>query len=62
MAFTVNVDEAKCAGCEECVDICPVEVFEMQDEKCVVVEPDECMGCESCLEVCEEDAIVVEEE
>jgi len=35
MAFNVNVDEEKCAGCEECVDVCPVEVFEMQDGKSV---------------------------
>ena len=61
MAFIPTVDEEKCAGCEECVDVCPVEVFEMQDDKSVVVEPDECLGCESCTEVCEEGAITVEE-
>jgi Fe-S-cluster-containing hydrogenase component 2 len=32
MAFNVVVDEEKCAGCEECVDVCPVEVFEMKDD------------------------------
>lgn len=61
MAFNVVVDEAKCAGCEECVDVCPVEVFEMKDEKSVPVNADECLGCESCVEVCEEAAITVEE-
>ncbi len=61
MAFLPTVDEEKCAGCEECVDVCPVEVFEMKDDKSVVVEPDECLGCESCVEVCEEGAITVEE-
>ncbi|MBW2564694.1 MAG: 4Fe-4S binding protein [Deltaproteobacteria bacterium] len=61
MAFIPTVDEEKCAGCEECVDVCPVEVFEMKDDKSVVVEPDECLGCESCVEVCEEGAITVEE-
>lgn len=61
MAFNVNVDEEKCAGCEECVDVCPVEVFEMQDGKSVPVNADECLGCESCVEVCEEGAITVEE-
>ena len=30
MAFTPIVDESKCVGCEECVDVCPVEVFEME--------------------------------
>ena len=37
MAFNAIVDEAKCVGCEECVDVCPAEVFEMQDEKSVPV-------------------------
>ena len=61
MAFTPTVDENKCVGCEECVDVCPVEVFEMQDDKSVPVNADECIGCESCVEVCEVDAITVEE-
>ena len=61
MAFIPTVDEAKCVGCVECVDVCPTEVFEMENEKSVVSEPDECLGCESCVEVCEEAAIVVEE-
>ena len=44
-----------------CVDVCPVEVFEMVDEKSSPVNAEECLGCESCVEVCEEDAITVEE-
>ena len=61
MGFTVTVDAAKCEGCEECVDVCPVEVFEMEDDKSVPVNADECLGCESCVEVCEPGAITVEE-
>ena len=61
MGFNVSLDAEKCTGCEECVDVCPTEVFEMKDEKSVIVEADECLGCESCVEVCESDAIAVEE-
>ncbi|MBW1693330.1 MAG: 4Fe-4S binding protein [Deltaproteobacteria bacterium] len=61
MSFIVNVDSEKCEGCEECVDICPVEVFEMEDDKSVPVNADECLGCESCVEVCEPGAITIEE-
>jgi len=35
MAFNPIVDEEKCQGCGECVDVCPVEVFELQNEKSV---------------------------
>jgi NAD-dependent dihydropyrimidine dehydrogenase PreA subunit len=59
--YTVQVDQEKCIGCGECVDICPVDVYEMQDEKSVPVNEAECIGCESCVEVCEQEAITVTE-
>ena len=59
--YEVIVDNDKCIGCGECVDICPVEVYELQDEKSVPANAEECVGCESCIEVCEQDAITVRE-
>jgi NAD-dependent dihydropyrimidine dehydrogenase PreA subunit len=59
--YKVEVDQEKCIGCGECVDICPVDVYEMQDEKSVPVNEAECIGCESCVEVCEQEAITVTE-
>jgi NAD-dependent dihydropyrimidine dehydrogenase PreA subunit len=59
--YNVEVHEEKCVGCGECVEICPVDVFELQDEKSVPVNEEECLGCESCIEVCEEEAITVTE-
>ncbi len=61
MSFNPIVDEDKCASCEECVDICPVEVFEMKDGKSVPVNAEECLDCGNCVEICEEGAIVVKE-
>jgi NAD-dependent dihydropyrimidine dehydrogenase PreA subunit len=61
MAWSVTVDADKCVGDNECVDVCPVEVYELQDGKAVPVNADECLGCESCVEVCESGAITVEE-
>ncbi len=61
MGYSVTVDTDKCAGCGECVDVCPVEVYELQDGKATPVNEEECLGCESCVEVCEQDAITIEE-
>ena len=59
--YEVEVDEEKCTGCEECVSVCPVDVYEMKDEKSVPANAEECIGCESCVEVCEQEAITVTE-
>jgi NAD-dependent dihydropyrimidine dehydrogenase PreA subunit len=59
--FVVTVDTEKCVGDGNCVDVCPVGVYELQDNKAVVVNGDECLGCESCIEVCETGAITVTE-
>lgn len=61
MAYKPEVKVEKCVGCGECVEICPVDVYELQDEISVPVNADECLGCESCIEVCEHEAITVTE-
>ena len=61
MAFKPIVDKARCTGCEECVDVCTVDVYEMQAGKAVPVNAENCIGCESCVEMCKEGAIVIEE-
>lgn len=61
MAFRVMVDGATCKGCEECLEVCSVNVFEMKEGKSVPVREAECIGCRSCVEVCKEEAITVEE-
>ncbi len=61
MAYNVIVDTDKCTGCGQCVDICPVEVYEMNSGKSDPAQAEECLGCESCIEVCEFGAITVDE-
>ena len=61
MGYQVEVDKDKCEGCEECIEVCPVDVYEMVDGKSEPVNAEECLGCESCIEVCESEAITVTE-
>lgn len=61
MAFEVVVEGDKCRGCEDCLEVCTVDVFEMKEGKSAPVNIKECLGCGSCVEVCKEKAIRVEE-
>ena len=65
----VTVDLSKCNGDSVCVDVCPVEVFELQDlaeypdtQKSVPVRADDCILCMACVTSCLTGAITVEEE
>jgi len=55
----VKVDKDKCDGCGTCVDVCPVEVFEIVEEKSTVKNPDECLVCRACEVQCPNTAIEI---
>ena len=64
----VKVDWEKCNGDGVCVEVCPVEVFELQNvadfpdtEKSVPVREEECILCMACVASCPTEAITVEE-
>jgi len=61
----VEVDLKKCDGNGTCVDVCPVDVFELQElegkTKAVVVDNDACIVCRACEVQCPEQAITVTE-
>ena len=59
MAFKVNVDREKCNGCEECLEVCTVGMFQMKNGKATPSGEAVCMGCETCVSVCDENAITV---
>ena len=55
----VKVDNDKCTGCGTCVETCPMEVFEIKEEKSVPVKPEECIVCIACEVQCPEEAIQI---
>jgi len=64
----VKVDWEKCNGDGVCAEVCPVEVFELQNvpdfpdtEKSVPVREEECILCMACVASCPTDAITVED-
>ena len=61
MPFKVVVKKEKCKGCEECLEVCTAQVFEMKEGKSDPVHSEGCLGCQSCVEVCTESAISVDE-
>jgi len=61
----LNIDEAKCIGCGICVDVCPSNIWRLNENKKAYprenYEPD-CFICHACAVSCPVGAIVVQEE
>jgi NAD-dependent dihydropyrimidine dehydrogenase PreA subunit len=64
-AITVNWN--LCSGKGTCLEVCPVDVFELQEIKehpetlkAVPVNADKCVFCMKCILTCIEDAITVQ--
>lgn len=57
----INIDEAKCNGCEECVNGCHEGALQMIDGKARLVSELYCDGLGACLGTCPTGAIVLEE-
>lgn len=51
------VIKAKCTGCGDCVEICPVEAIEIKDGV-VVIDDEACIECGECVDECPTEAIV----
>lgn len=59
--YHVSVDAEKCEGCEECINVCPVSVFQLTDGKADPYQASDCEFCESCISVCPTSAITITE-
>jgi NAD-dependent dihydropyrimidine dehydrogenase PreA subunit len=57
----IDLNQDNCEGldCGECIDTCPLEIFQFEDDKVTIVHPDECIICEACVDVCPNQCISV---
>ncbi|MCQ8892298.1 MAG: ferredoxin family protein [Candidatus Methanosuratincola sp.] len=58
---SVKVDPEKCNGDAICISICPVSVFELNNNKAVPVREQDCILCMACVAQCPSQAIEVKE-
>jgi ferredoxin len=56
---SLSVDVEKCTGCGTCIEVCPHNVFMMQDKKAIVKLKEACMECGACRLNCPAGAIEV---
>ena len=57
MAYPI-IKTDDCCGCESCVDACPNDVLEIEDNVSVVKYEEACTQCGECQEECPMGAII----
>lgn len=50
----IIIHEEGCRGCELCIDVCPTEVIEFDEQERIarIREAEDCIGCLSCAYIC----------
>lgn len=56
---TLQLDTEKCKGCGMCINVCPHDVFSMDQGKAKINDRDACMECGACNKNCPFEAIEV---
>jgi NAD-dependent dihydropyrimidine dehydrogenase PreA subunit len=57
---TITVDKNKCTGAGVCVEVCPMNVYDIVDSKAQATRADDCIVCLACVNACPNQAITVE--
>lgn len=56
---TLKLDVAKCSGCGMCLQVCPHEVFALENRVAKIIDIDACMECGACSLNCPQSALSV---
>lgn len=56
----IKINLAKCNGCGACVEICPIGIYNIVDEKAKISgRSEECLACRACEASCPAGAISI---
>ncbi|MDG6223362.1 MAG: 4Fe-4S binding protein [Candidatus Bathyarchaeota archaeon] len=60
--MNIKIDYVKCKECDiyTCVDCCAMAVFNIEDNKPVIVDIDSCTLCGICEDLCQKKAITLD--
>ena len=56
----VRIDPENCEAAGVCVQVCPEDVFQQEDEVTRVVRPNACTECWTCVDNCAAGAIEID--
>jgi NAD-dependent dihydropyrimidine dehydrogenase PreA subunit len=54
----VVINYSLCQGIAKCVEVCPMSVYSLNEEKVVAEKIGDCIACGACREICPEGAIL----
>lgn len=57
---TLGLDRGMCIGCGRCVEVCPHQVFAIENGLAQINDFDACMECGACSRNCPADAVRVD--
>lgn len=56
----IDINSKKCNSCAQCIEACPVNVYDKKEKKPVVKNLMNCHLCRACQDICEKEAINVQ--
>ncbi len=56
---TLKLEQEKCNGCGMCLEVCPQQVFTLENGSSTINDRDACMECSACANNCPRQAIYV---
>jgi len=57
---TLRLSADACTGCGRCREVCPHNVFSIENDKAVITDKNSCMECGACAKNCPVSALAVD--